>query len=304
MNVARVQARTFHAAALRQLRYFWPRYAQGVEWAFLDSKFPLVARAARSQHVDTNKTMLADLLGEIEWSKSSLVHSEDYPKVMDSNRRDCPVEAEKFVRIFQAYEQLKISGERFLLDFDDLLLHMAAALETNAGIAEEFRSQYRTFVVDEYQDVTPLQQRVLDAWLGSAMTSRWWATRIRRFTASTVRPRVLAGFHTQVPRSHHGAFSAITDTPQVVDLANKVIEKAKGRIAGSRLQLVGQRPEGRNRNLMSTRMKPQKPKPWRTGFAISSRPGCPLVRSQSCTASMRSRFCSKTRFRISAFPTK
>ena len=54
-----------------------------------------------------------------------------------------------------------------LLDFDDLLLHVAGAIENSTAIAEEFRAQYCTFVVDEYQDVTPLQQRVLSAWLGN-----------------------------------------------------------------------------------------------------------------------------------------
>ena len=246
MNVPRVQARTFHAAAMRQLKYFWPRYAAGVEWEFLNTKFPLVARAARSQHVDTNKTMLADLLGEIEWAKSSLVVPEDYPHVMDANRRDCPVDADKFVKIFQAYEQLKTSGERFLLDFDDLLLHMAAALETNAGIAEEFRSQYRTFVVDEYQDVTPLQQRVLDAWLGERddLTVVGDANQtIYSFNGAT--PEYLLDFTRKFPEATTVRLQRdYRSTPQVVDLANKVIEQAKGRIAGSRLQLVGQRPAG------------------------------------------------------------
>ena len=66
--------------------------------------------------------------------------------------------------MYAGYEALKNRAE--LLDFDDLLLHTAAALEEHAGVAEEFRDRYRCFVVDEYQDVTPLQQRVLDAWLG------------------------------------------------------------------------------------------------------------------------------------------
>ena len=53
-----------------------------------------------------------------------------------------------------------------MLDFDDLLLHVAAALEEHPEVAQEFHERYRCFVVDEYQDVTALQQRVLDAWLG------------------------------------------------------------------------------------------------------------------------------------------
>ena len=69
--------------------------------------------------------------------------------------------------MYAAYEELKARGQDgMLLDFDDLLLHTAAALEEHSTVADEFRERYRCFVVDEYQDVTPLQQRVLDAWLG------------------------------------------------------------------------------------------------------------------------------------------
>lgn len=166
MGVARVQAKTFHAAARGQLRYFWPRFVGDTPWQLLDSKFPFVARACRANGVATDKTTLSDLLGEIEWAKSSLIAPEDYPAHIGPDRRDCPVAPEQFVRIFEGYENSKVTGEGVYLDFDDLLQSMAGAIEADPGVADEFRSRYRTFVVDEYQDVTPLQQRLLDAWLG------------------------------------------------------------------------------------------------------------------------------------------
>ena len=93
------------------------------------------------------------------WSRPS-----DYPAAVARLRRDIPGPAEQVAAVYAGYEELKNRAE--LLDFDDLLLHTAAALEEHRGVAEEFRDRYRCFVVDEYQDVTPLQQRVLDAWLG------------------------------------------------------------------------------------------------------------------------------------------
>ncbi|AGP31362.1 ATP-dependent DNA helicase UvrD2 [Corynebacterium terpenotabidum] len=246
MGVARVQARTFHAAARGQLRYFWPRFVGDLPWTLLDSKFPLVARAARAAGVTTDKTTLSDLLGEIEWAKSSLIAPGDYPAHIIPDRRDCPVDPEQFVRIFEGYENSKVTSEGVYLDFDDLLQSMAGALEADAGVADEFRSRYRSFVVDEYQDVTPLQQRLLDAWLGDRddLTVVGDANQtIYSFNGAT--PEHLLGFSTRFPEATTvRLFRDYRSTPQVVDLANKVIGRATGRVAGTRLELEGQRAPG------------------------------------------------------------
>lgn len=246
MGAARVQAKTFHAAAMRQLNYFWPMYAGDLPWRLLDGKFPLVARAARGAKLQADKTQLADLLGEIEWAKSSLVAPEDYPGRIVPDRRDCPVPAEQFVQIFQNYEQLKRSGEQMLFDFDDLLMHMTAAIESEPGIADEFRSRYRSFVVDEYQDVTPLQQRMLNAWVGERddLTVVGDANQtIYSFNGAS--PDFLLDFSRRFPEAVTVRLQRdYRSTPQVVDLANKVIGQAKGRVAGTRLTLIGQREAG------------------------------------------------------------
>jgi DNA helicase-2/ATP-dependent DNA helicase PcrA len=246
MGVARVQAKTFHAAAMHQLRYFWPKVMGDTPWELLDSKFPLVARITRAVGLEPDRTLLADLLGEIEWAKASLVAPTSYPARIGPDRRDCPVDAEKFVKIFEGYEQAKATPDRVLLDFDDLLQSMAGLLESEVGIADEFRERYRTFVVDEYQDVTPLQQRLLDAWLGPRddLTVVGDANQtIYSFNGAT--PDHLLRFSTRFPDSTtvrlHRDYRS---TPQVVDLANRVIGQAKGRAAGTRLVLEGQRAPG------------------------------------------------------------
>jgi DNA helicase-2/ATP-dependent DNA helicase PcrA len=246
MGVARVQAKTFHAAAMHQLRYFWPKVMGDTPWELLDSKFPLVARITRAVGLEPDRTLLADLLGEIEWSKASLIAPTSYPSHIGPDRRDCPVDPEKFVKIFEGYEQAKATPDRVLLDFDDLLQSMAGLLESEVGVADEFRERYRTFVVDEYQDVTPLQQRLLDAWLGDRddLTVVGDANQtIYSFNGAT--PDHLLRFSTRFPDSTtvrlHRDYRS---TPQVVDLANRVIGQAKGRAAGTRLVLEGQRPPG------------------------------------------------------------
>lgn len=246
MGVGGVQALTFHAAARRQLRYFWPQVAGDLPWKLLDNKFPLVGRAARAARVEPTTEMLRDLLGEIEWAKASLVSPEQYAERVAGTHRTPPTSAPKVAEVYRRYEEAKVTPEGMLLDFDDLLLHTAGALENSPAVAEEFREQYRSFVVDEYQDVTPLQQRVLDAWLGQRddITVVGDANQtIYSFTGAS--PDSLLRFSRTYP--HATVVKLQRDyrsTPQITDLANEVIDRATGRLAGTRLRLAGMRRPG------------------------------------------------------------
>ncbi|MGB8408080.1 MAG: ATP-dependent DNA helicase UvrD2 [Mycobacterium sp.] len=242
-----VQAVTFHAAALRQLRYFWPRVVGDTGWELLDSKFAVVAQAANRAQIQASTDDVRDLAGEIEWAKSSLISPEQYAQQVAESSRDIPLDAAKVAAVYAGYEKLKARRDgSALLDFDDLLLHTAAAIENDAAVAGEFRDRYRCFVVDEYQDVTPLQQRVLNAWLGERddLTVVGDANQtIYSFTGAT--PQYLLDFSRRFPDAALVRLERdYRSTPQVVSLANRVIEVAKGRMAGSRLHLVGQRDPG------------------------------------------------------------
>nr|WP_315770231.1 ATP-dependent DNA helicase UvrD2 [Rhodococcus kroppenstedtii] len=242
-----VQARTFHAAAMRQLKYFWPQVVGTTEWRLLDRKFGVVGQAASAAGASTSTDSIRDLAGEIEWAKASLVAPQDYAATVARLRRDTPTDADRVAAVYEGYEQLKNRDpDAVLLDFDDLLLHTAAALETSPAVAQEFRERYRCFVVDEYQDVTPLQQRVLDAWVGERddLTVVGDANQtIYSFTGAT--PKYLLDFSRRFPEATVVRLERdYRSTPQVVELANQVIGAARGRIAGTRLQLVGQRPAG------------------------------------------------------------
>jgi DNA helicase-2/ATP-dependent DNA helicase PcrA len=245
LGVHGAQARTFHAAALRQLRYFWPRVVGGEQWQLMDrNKLRLVAQAANRVGLSTESDSLRDLAGEIEWAKASLVAPDDYPNAAGRTSRDTPAPAEQVAQVYRTYEELKNQAQ--LLDFDDLLLHTAAALEEHGEVAEEFRDRYRCFVVDEYQDVTPLQQRVLDAWLGQRddLTVVGDANQtIYSFAGAS--PRPLLDFPRRFPEAVVVRLERdYRSTPQVVGLANEVIKWARDRPSGSRLRLIGQRPDG------------------------------------------------------------
>jgi DNA helicase-2/ATP-dependent DNA helicase PcrA len=242
-----VQAMTFHAAARRQLSYFWPRVVGNTGWELLDTKFAVVAQAANRAGLSTSTEDVRDLAGEIEWAKASLITPESYPDAVASAVRDIPFDAAKVAAVYAGYETLKARRDgTTLLDFDDLLLHTAAAIENDAAVAQEFRDRYRCFVVDEYQDVTPLQQRVLDAWLGERddLTVVGDANQtIYSFTGAT--PQYLLDFSRRFPDAAVVRLERdYRSTPQVVSLANRVIAAARGRMAGSKLHLVGQRDAG------------------------------------------------------------
>ncbi len=244
LGVPGVQARTFHSAALKQLRYFWPRAVGGTLWPVLEHKLRLVAVAARRVGAGTDAATLRDLAAEIEWSKASLAGPEQYLAAVARARRDTPLPAETVAKVFAGYEQVKREAEQ--LDFDDLLLHTCAVLEDDRDVAAEFRARYRCFVVDEYQDVTPLQQRLLDAWLGGrdTLTVVGDANQtIYSFAGAT--PRYLLGFQQRYPNAEVVKLERdYRSTPQVVGLANRIIAGASGATTRYRLRLVAARPDG------------------------------------------------------------
>jgi DNA helicase II / ATP-dependent DNA helicase PcrA len=245
LGVPGVQARTFHAAALRQLRYFAPRLLDGRALPeLLDSKVRLVTLAAGRVGMRVDSTAARDLASEIEWAKSSLVEPEDYPVAAAKAQRETPYEPAKVAEVFAAYEKLKRSSG--VIDFEDVLRAVVWGIEEHPDVAEQVRAQYRHFVVDEYQDVNPLQQRLLDAWLGERddLTVVGDASQtIYSFTGAT------SGYLIDFARRWRGAvvIRLVRDyrsTPQVVGLANAVIRQSTGAEARLRLDLVGQRPPG------------------------------------------------------------
>ncbi|MBB4673883.1 ATP-dependent helicase, partial [Crossiella cryophila] len=244
LGVHQAQARTFHAATMKQLRYFWPRVVGGDPWQLIDGKMRAIAQAARRVGMSTETEMLRDLAGEIDWAKSSLVAPVDYAMAAAKATRDLPASAEQIVAVYECYEKLK-SGAR-MLDFNDYLLHTAAVFDEHPEVSTEFRDRYRCFVVDEYQDVTPLQQRVLDAWLGGRddLTVVGDANQtIYSFAGAA--PHWLLNFPRRYPEATIVRLERdYRSTPEVVSLANQVISGARDRPSGSRLKLIGQRPKG------------------------------------------------------------
>ena len=165
LGAGAVQARTFHSAALRQCRYFWPHVFGGALPALTESKLPLLGEAVKSVRLQADSSALRDLAGEVEWAKVSNVRPDDYPAVAArAGRQLAGYDAQTVARVFSAYEAVKRDRDR--IDMEDVLLCAAALLAEDPRVAAQVRRQYRWFVVDEFQDVSPIQQTLLDLWLG------------------------------------------------------------------------------------------------------------------------------------------
>ncbi|MDX6325113.1 MAG: ATP-dependent helicase UvrD/PcrA [Nocardioidaceae bacterium] len=219
-----VQARTFHSAALRQARYFWPRVYGGELPPLLDSKLGLVGAAARRNRVDTSAATLRDLASEIEWSKVSNVRPDDYVRVAPGRGREvASADPATVARVFASYEDAKREADR--IDMEDVLLCAAAILTEDDRVAAEVRRQYQHFVVDEFQDVSPIQSALLDLWLGGRddlCVVGDPAQTIYSFAGASAR------YLLEFPRRHPSTTSIelvrnYRSTPQIIELANALM---------------------------------------------------------------------------------
>ncbi|MFD8507588.1 ATP-dependent DNA helicase UvrD2 [Streptomyces sp. NPDC059687] len=239
-----VQARTFHSAALRQLQYFWPKAVGGGIPKIIDRKIQIVADAAAACRIRLDRNELRDAASEIEWAKVTQTVPADYAAAAVKSGRDVPRDPAEIAQLYAAYEDLK--RDRAVIDFEDVLLLTVGILQDRHDIADEVRAQYQHFVVDEYQDVSPLQQRLLELWLGdrdSLCVVGDASQTIYSFTGAT--PDHLLDFRTR----HPGAtvVKLVRDyrsSPQVVHLANGLLAQARGRAADHRLELISQRAAG------------------------------------------------------------
>lgn len=237
LGVPKAQARTFHSAALRQLRHFWPTVVGGPLPDVIPHKASLVAASAARLGITIDRTNVRDIAAEVEWAKVSMVDAAHYASRVARLRRDVPagLDAGDMARLLDVYEDAK--NERGVIDFEDILIYLCGMLQERADVASIVRKQYRSFVVDEFQDVNLLQARLLDLWLGGrhdVCVVGDVAQTIYSFTGAS--PDYLTGFG----RKHPGArIVELTrdyrSTPQIVSVANDVLARSSQREGTVRL---------------------------------------------------------------------
>jgi len=162
LGVEGVAARTFHATALAQLNFFWPQLAGDTAPSIVDKKVRVLGQAADALRLHLDAPTLRDVASRIEWRKVAMrtiaQDAEAHPSGLGS------LSADALADLMRAYE--KIKDERRQLDFEDVLLACAGMLESEPRVAAAVHEQYRHLTVDEFQDVSPVQHRLLELWLG------------------------------------------------------------------------------------------------------------------------------------------
>jgi DNA helicase II / ATP-dependent DNA helicase PcrA len=222
LGVTGVPARTFHAAALAQLRYF-----RGDELGeVLASKAPVLLPIARTLPGAYRFRPLADLATEIEWAKNRRLTPATYRRALGEH--EPPLPADLMERVFRSYEERKAG--RGLVDFEDLLELAIRLYDEDPAAVAAFRERYRAFTVDEYQDVNLLQQTLLERWLGDrddlCVVGDDYQS-IYSFTGAT--PEYLLAMPSRFP----GALVVRLEenyrsTPEILSVANRLVPELGG----------------------------------------------------------------------------
>jgi DNA helicase II / ATP-dependent DNA helicase PcrA len=222
LGVQRVRAGTFHSAALRQLRHFAPETLGTI----LPSKALVLRQIGNTLPAPYKFRPAGDLATEIEWAKNRRIPVSRYRA--EAEGREPPIPADLMHRVYRDYEKRKEAEGA--VDFEDLLELAVQLFERDPRACETFRTQYRAFTVDEYQDVNLLQQELLEHWLGDRDDLCVVGDDYQSIYAFTgAGPEHLL----DVPKRYPNAFVVRLEenyrsTPQVLELANRLVPKLGG----------------------------------------------------------------------------
>jgi DNA helicase-2/ATP-dependent DNA helicase PcrA len=258
LGVANAAARTFHSAALKQLMYFWPYSFGGSFPKLLTSKGSFIAEAMNFSDTTLvpGVATLREISGEIEWAKSLQNAPSDYVEealgagrsLRIPNGRPDKENFAEIAKVYQAYETLK--HQERIIDFEDVLLLTVGMLEEDHDVRDRIRDQYRYFTVDEYQDVSPLQQRLLNLWLGDRddiCVVGDAAQTIYSFAGAS--SQFLLGFTHRFPKAPVVRLTrGYRSTPEIIEIANRVLKEGSSHSdhelssvneRGEKLELLG-----------------------------------------------------------------
>ena len=234
LGVAGVEARTFHSAALSQLR----RARGDAPGRILSTKALLLRQIGNTLPPPYRFRPAGDLATEVEWAKNRRLTPQTYRSGLGTH--EPPIPADLMATVFREYERRKQASG--LIDFEDLLELAVRMYEEDEWAVAALRERYAAFTVDEYQDVNLLQQSLLELWLGPrddlcAVGDDYQS--IYAFTGAS--PEHLLAMPNRFP---HAAVIRLEEnyrsSPQVLELANRLVPK----LGGAEKSLRATRPEG------------------------------------------------------------
>ncbi|HET7556185.1 MAG TPA: ATP-dependent DNA helicase UvrD2 [Gaiellaceae bacterium] len=234
LGVDGVEARTFHSAALSQLR----RARGEGPGRILSTKALLLRQIGNTLPPPFRFRPAGDLATEVEWAKNRRLTPQTYRDGLAGH--EPPIPDDLMATVFREFERRKAASG--LIDFEDLLELTIRMYEEDEWALAALRERYAAFTVDEYQDVNLLQQTLLELWLGPrddvcAVGDDYQS--IYGFTGAS--PEWLLGLAQRHP---HATVVRLEDnyrsTPQVLALANRLVPK----LGGAEKTLRATRPDG------------------------------------------------------------
>ncbi|MDR1861759.1 MAG: ATP-dependent helicase [Candidatus Ancillula sp.] len=255
LGISDATVATFHSCALRQLLKFWPKYVGRDVPKLETNKLPHIIDAAEYHDFEISTAEASAIADEISWAKVSLISPSQYPAIAETSQRNiaAPISATSFARIFSTYDDIK--SERGLIDFEDVLLLMIYVIHKFQEVRDAIRDEFKHIIVDEYQDVSPLQQTLLEAWLGPSRELCVVgdpSQTIYSFTGAT--PEFLLNFKdkfkpkypNQTAPERVNLINDYRSSPQIVRLANRIL-KLRGREGFEPLKLTSKaKDEGKS----------------------------------------------------------
>jgi DNA helicase-2/ATP-dependent DNA helicase PcrA len=240
LGVEGVEARTFHSAALWQLSHQLAAHTGEAVPEVLASKAPLISSLANGLPPPHRFMPRSELAGEIEWAKNRMVPPSEYLEALETQAHTPPIPADLMLRIYEGYERRRERTGR--LDFEDMLGLAIRLLDDHPAAAHEVRERFHAFTVDEYQDVNPLQQALMERWVGEreelCVVGDDYQT-IYSFTGAS--PRYLLGFVDRFPATRVVRLEEnYRSTPQVLAVANALART----LGGFEKTLKATRPPG------------------------------------------------------------
>ncbi|MFY9325429.1 MAG: ATP-dependent helicase [Candidatus Nanopelagicales bacterium] len=215
LGIRDLAVRTFHSAALRQLKFFWPDVIGGPLPKITTDKFNIVKAILKQIGAGQDVQTIRDVISEIEKAKVNRLEPESLP-------------VEKVREAYRLY--LEKNDELNQIDFEDALLLLVAILEEHPNIARRVQNTFSWFSVDEYQDVNPLQQNLLDLWLGNSQEICVVGDTAQTiYTFAGANPENLLNFTERFPRASVFKLNRnYRSADNIVQTANKVLS-AMGR---------------------------------------------------------------------------
>jgi DNA helicase-2/ATP-dependent DNA helicase PcrA len=224
LGVQGVTSRTFHSAALAQMRYLWPRLYGRAFPDVVDTPESLLGELLAGAGLEASAR---DLATEIAWAKVSNVAPHQYVERADASGRRVPGAApDAIARLYTSYADALAAADR--VDLEDVLLAAVGVLTTQPSAARVVRQRYRWFTVDEFQDVSPLQMRLLECWLGDRDdVCVVGDPRQAIYAFAGAEPGLLRTFEQRFPRATRLDLTHnYRCTPQVLAVAERVVRGA------------------------------------------------------------------------------